>query len=289
MSTIRSIEVVEFVYDIQNCGTYFNEYLGVNNLCYQKGSKKSFRKHIVVIETEDGVRGEYAPHYVTSRSVINQVLELAPLLLGFDAEQRERIQSVCKNYYRHYDQTGISALDIALWDLAGKKYGASVSTLLGGFRKELPVYASTCLGQTSGGGLDSPQAYADFAMHCKSLGIPGFKIHAWRDGDPKKEVAVLHAVRNAVGNDMHLMTDPGCGLVTFLDALYVGKACDEVNCLWYEDPYLESASSACPPLKNQGRQRRIYLQSFPVPLCILRIYFQARKSNVLRVPFPWHK
>jgi hypothetical protein len=33
------------------------------------------------------------------------------------------------------------------------------------------------------------------------------------------------------------MTDPGCELRTWSDALYVGRACDEAECLWFEDPY----------------------------------------------------
>lgn len=36
---------------------------------------------------------------------------------------------------------------------------------------------------------------------------------------------------------MYLMIDPGLQLRTFLDALYVGYACDEANYFWYEDPY----------------------------------------------------
>ncbi len=35
---------------------------------------------------------------------------------------------------------------------------------------------------------------------------------------------------------MTLMLDPGCPLRRFWDALHVGKACDEGNCVWYDDP-----------------------------------------------------
>ena len=61
---------------------------------------------------------------------------------------------------------GHGPLDIALWDLAGKKYGTSVARLLGGFRTRLPTYASTYHGQDQPGGLDSPEAFADFAEAC---------------------------------------------------------------------------------------------------------------------------
>src|SRR5690606_11541315 len=52
------------------------------------------------------------------------------------------------------------------------------------------------------------------------------------------------AVRAAVGPDMALMTDPGCQLRTWADALYVGRACDEAQYFWYEDPFRDAAKSA---------------------------------------------
>jgi L-alanine-DL-glutamate epimerase-like enolase superfamily enzyme len=46
-----------------------------------------------------------------------------------------------------------------------------------------------------------------------------------------------------VGDDMDLMIDPACNLATFGDALKVGKACDEQEFFWYEDPYLDGGVS----------------------------------------------
>ncbi len=245
MSAIRSVEIVEYAYQAKNCGTYYNAYQGAYYACYEKGASKEFRKYVVAIETDDGLRGEYAPQFGASRGALGQTLVAAPLLLGRDPEQREKIYLDLKIHLKHFDQSGIAALDIALWDLAGKKYNTSVTRLIGGYREELPVYASTIVGQPAGtGGLDSPEAYAEFARHCRSLGIPGFKIHAWRDGDARREAALLHAVRNAAGDEMYLMTDTNSSLATYTDALYVGRACDETNCLWFEDPYMDGSASA---------------------------------------------
>ena len=97
---------------------------------------------------------------------------------------------------------GHGALDIALWDLAGKKYGTSVSRLLGGFRKRLPAYASTYHAQEEGGGLDSPEAFADFAEACRQRGFHGFKIHGWHSGEARREAANLLGVRARVGDAM---------------------------------------------------------------------------------------
>ena len=93
---------------------------------------------------------------------------------------------------------GYSALDIALWDLAGKRYGVPVSRLLGGFRERLPTYASTFHGDRHGG-LSSKEAFADYAEACYGLGFRAFKIHGWTAGDRREEAAnVLHiAARSA--------------------------------------------------------------------------------------------
>ena len=40
------------------------------------------------------------------------------------------------------------------------------------------------------------------------------------------------------------MVDPGCELRTWADALYVGRACDEAECFWFEDPYRDPGVSA---------------------------------------------
>ena len=64
---------------------------------------------------------------------------------------------------------GQGPIDIALWDWAGKQLNCSVSVLLGGYRKKLPAYASTYHGDRNGG-LDSKEAFADFAEYCYDLG-----------------------------------------------------------------------------------------------------------------------
>jgi L-alanine-DL-glutamate epimerase-like enolase superfamily enzyme len=138
---------------------------------------------------------------------------------------------------------GHGPLDIALWDLAGKRLGTSVARLLGGYRDRLPTYASTYHGQLSKGGLDSPEAFADFAAECQQAGFHGFKIHGWNDGDVAREVKNLRAVRARVGDDWRIMLDPACQLRTWGDALAVGRVCDEIGCFWYEDPYRDAGIS----------------------------------------------
>ncbi|MEZ4662384.1 MAG: enolase C-terminal domain-like protein [Caldilineaceae bacterium] len=217
---------------------------GVGNMIYQAGSRLKSSRFAVRIICDDGAQGEYVTHWVGTPATLGQVQMLAPNLLGRNPEQRALIYDDLKREVRAYDHMGHGALDIALWDLAGKKHNMSVAAMLGGFRTRLPTYASTYHGQLEAGGLDTPEAFADYAQQCQAQGFTGFKIHGWHDGDARKEARNVLLVRERVGEQMQLMLDPACQLRTYLDALYVGRACDEANYLWYEDPYRDSGVSA---------------------------------------------
>jgi L-alanine-DL-glutamate epimerase-like enolase superfamily enzyme len=197
----------------------------------------------VVIGTADGLRGEYVTNWGGTTMSLAQTLALAPNLIGRDADHREEIYDDFKRAIRQYDHMGHGPIDIALWDLAGKKLNASVSTLLGGYRKRLKAYASTFMADRNGG-LDSPQAFVDFAQHCYDLGYRAFKIHGWHRGDAREEAANVRHMGKHMGERMTLMLDPACELRTFADALYVGRACDDAGFFWYEDPFRDGGYSA---------------------------------------------
>jgi L-alanine-DL-glutamate epimerase-like enolase superfamily enzyme len=236
MSTIKRITLQAYTYQLDNFGS--------SPAIYQKGGRVDMTKFVVTIETDDGIRGAYAPHFGATPHALAQIKSMAPGLIGRNAEHREQIFERLKINFRHYDKVGIAALDSALWDLAGKKYNVSVAQLLGASKQRLPVYASTYPGQKVPGGLDSIESYADFAEDCKSQGISAYKIHSFHDGNPQNEIDIMTAVRNRVGDDMKLMNDPGSTLRSFMDAVEVGRACDDLKFFWYEDPYRDASSSA---------------------------------------------
>ncbi len=99
-------------------------------------------------------------------------------ILGKNPFEREKIYNDLKRGLRHTDRTAISGLDVALWDFAGKVYNVPIYQLLGGYKKTIPAYASTYHGDENGG-LDTPEAFADFAAQCYDIGYRGFKIHGW--------------------------------------------------------------------------------------------------------------
>mgnify|MGYP000187389284 FL=1 len=239
MSRINRVEVHEFEFDAVNLA---RDGLA-QSITFRRGSVIKLSKFAVVVQTEDGGRGEYVAHWVATRSTLGQLLMLCPRIVGKDARERIAIYEDLKRDIRQFDHMGHGPLDIALWDWAGHHYGASISELLGGYRKNLPAYASTYHADRSGG-LDSKEAFVDFAEHCHSLGYRAFKVHGWNDGNAREEAEnVLHLAHH-VGNRMTLMLDPACELRTFADALYVGRACDEAGYFWYEDPYRDGGTSA---------------------------------------------
>ena len=181
------------------------------------------------IVSDEGAVGEY---------VGNGLPRFTEALIGQNALERERI-------YRDLKLggwAGMGLVDNALWDLAGKFYGAPVYKLLGGYRTRLPAYASTMNGATEGE-LSTPESFADFSQRCLEMGYPAFKIHPWPGRSIQSHVQLVHAVGQRVGGSMDLMLDPFCYYQTFGEALKVGRACDEEGYFWWEDPYADGGVS----------------------------------------------
>jgi L-alanine-DL-glutamate epimerase-like enolase superfamily enzyme len=144
----------------------------------------------------------------------------------------------------------LSVVDMALWDLAGRALNAPVHKLLGGYRTKVRAYASTFVGDPDevDGGLNSPRAYAEFALQCRARGYTAFKIHTRQPPipgtpNPKEDVAICAAVREAVGPDMALMLDPYHNY-SRQDAYYIGKELEQLDFAWLEEPMDEHSTSS---------------------------------------------
>jgi L-alanine-DL-glutamate epimerase-like enolase superfamily enzyme len=169
MSKIKSIEIVDFEFQARNIErTGYGQMVG-----FKRGSSITVVKNAIAIQTEDGLRGEYVTNWVASPATRGEMEMLAPFMIGRNALEREGLYDDLKREMRQWSGMGHGPLDIALWDLAGKKYGASISELIGGYRKRLPVYASTYLGDSQGG-LDCKEAYAAFARQCYEMGYRAY-------------------------------------------------------------------------------------------------------------------
>jgi len=244
---ITHVICTEFSYPIENI-TATGQGGGTS---YSPGESYDRRSLAIEIETDAGVTGEYISSNNPPDHIMAQIGMIAPKLIGENPLERERLWSDFQRDLRKYDRMGNGPVDIALWDFAGKYHDAPIHELLGTYRTRLPAYASTYMGDTNGG-LDSPEAYADFAEECVELGYPAYKMHTWSGDDLviEREIETVLEVGDRVGDEM---LDPACEYETFADALRVGKACDEADFLWYEDPYRDGGLSQHGHRKLRGQ------------------------------------
>lgn len=98
----------------------------------------------------------------------------------------------------------MSGIDIAIWDILGKKLGMPIWKLLGGsYRERVRCYASTLMPYT-------PQEAAAEALKWKEAGYTAIKM-GWGGFEQSERVGVslVKAVREAVGEDIDLLFDIG--------------------------------------------------------------------------------
>ena len=179
------------------------------------------------------------------------------LLVGRGAFEREAIwrdlRRLQRLYRRNLMDEDVATIDQALWDLMGRSLGLPVHQLLGSFRDRVPAYASTMCGDDLPDGLGTPQAYAEFAAHCQAVGYRALKLHTWMPpygADVQRDIEACRAVRERVGPDMPLMLDPHHDY-SREEALYLGRALEELDFHWLEEPMNEQSPSSYIWLSDQ--------------------------------------
>ncbi|MBM4448380.1 MAG: mandelate racemase [Chloroflexi bacterium] len=187
---------------------------------------------VVTVSTDEGVEG-YSFLGSAMRSAANYAVSLLtylkPVLIGQDPLDIGRLWHELWRCNRFASLEAISALDIALWDIAGKVANLPIHRLLGTCRESLPAYASSAF-------LPTPQDYAEEAQSYKSQGWKAYKIHP--HARPDEDIEISRAVRKAIKNDMVLMLD-ACWAYGYEDAVRVGRVIEELGYYWYEDPLAE--------------------------------------------------
>ena len=162
---------------------------------------------------------------------------LAPLLIGQDPMDRtglwERLFHALYNGNNAVGLAGsaLSALDIALWDLAGKATDLPVCALLGGkVRDKIAVYA-TGLYYTEG---EFPDRLLDEARGYVAEGFKGMKTKVG-GLSIAEDVARVRALRDAIGPDIHLMVDAN-EAYNATTAIRIGQKLAELDLVWFEEP-----------------------------------------------------
>jgi D-galactarolactone cycloisomerase len=161
----------------------------------------------------------------------------APMLVGESALDVERLWYAMYNRSRDYGRKGavmaaISAVDIALWDIAGKAYGVPVYQLMGGaFRSRVEPYA-TGFYRIEGQG-EAPRLADEALRHWEG----GFRLMKVKLGfGIADDIAVMQAVRQALGGrKATLMVDTNHAYGR-AEAACLGQAMAEMDLRWYEEP-----------------------------------------------------
>ena len=234
---ITKIESVHFNYVLAEVGKDYNTF----NMVYEPGGKLKQSGTILRIHTDQGIIGE---HPEVNGVDLAEIRNVADYLIGKDALAREFIYNDLKRASRHWSGLGLSIIDVCLWDIAGKFYDEPLYRLLGGEKRPLPAYASTLHGDENGG-LTTPQDFEDFAHECVEMGYKSFKVHGWglARNNIDREIENVLNLGDKFAGKLDLLIDPACEIKNFGDALKLGKACDEANFFWLEDPFQDGGVS----------------------------------------------
>lgn len=235
------------------------------DLLFSEPVEDGWRPLFCRIYTDEGIYGdgEVALSYGDTLNAAFGILkDLAPMLIGMDPLNHEVIW---QKMYRHcffalnggpLTFGGMSAFDIALWDIKGKAFGVPVYKLLGGKqRSKLRCYASQL--QNDWGINRTPaRTPEDYARVCRIAVDKGFDavklnfltFHPEQGRWPETEQTAflppaymecaeerIAAAREAVGKDVDIILENHC-YTDRLSAVQYGNMAKKYGVLYYEEP-----------------------------------------------------
>jgi L-alanine-DL-glutamate epimerase-like enolase superfamily enzyme len=218
---------------------------------------------VVRIVTDAGIEGwgeaENSKPYLKP-----QVLFYRQFLLGEDPTNVERVMKKIRRLggFKPWG-AAVSAIEWALWDIAGKAAGLPVYKLLGGkVRDKVRVYNGGIRFPMAG---SSPDDYAadvrrqreaaeGFCIIKEAVGfhsampkdVPGYSLGEWRAGPAhpnrapmtekglKHTIACVEAMKDVLGDEVGLALDCGPGWMV-PDAIRFAKALEPLHVMWAED------------------------------------------------------
>ena len=190
---------------------------------------------VVKISTDEGIEGVGGVWNATSfdfeRYTAESIRHLAPILVGKDPLLREAIWHEIRPRVFPLPPQSLAAIDIALWDLAGKAAGLPIYRLLGGARERLPAYASTPL-------FEDVDSYLKNAAEFIERGFKAIKFHTWCV--PELDLELARAVRQQYpGNEVAFMLDAENNYDRD-GALRVAQELEAMSFTWFEAPLHDS-------------------------------------------------
>lgn len=199
----------------------------------------------VTIETEEGLIGTSRTYFgreAAAPAILAMIIteQLGPAIIGEDATVIRGIRDKLRRL-TDYQGTGglstyaMSAIDQALWDLAGKALDVPVWRLLGAQRTTIPAYAMVGWLELDVSGLERVSARA------MEQGFRGVKMKVG-GGPMSEDLTRIAAVRRVIGADAALMVDANQAF-DLHEAIRRGRAYSDLGCRWFEEP-LPAADTA---------------------------------------------
>ncbi len=209
------------------------------------------RQHVLVeIVCDDGTVGwgECLGPATANAGIVGA---MTPHLIGRDPLETEKTWIELYNIFRDQGQRGLtitalSGIDIALWDIKGKRFGVPISVLLGGrFRESVRAYAT---GSFRRAGVERVRDIAEEVTRYRAEGFHAVKIKI--GFDVGEDLRVIAAVRDAIGPDMRLMIDANHGY-DVIEAIQLGQRAAEYDIDWFEEPVLPELLDAYVDVKSR--------------------------------------
>ncbi len=194
----------------------------------QKYSNQPDVIHVLHVLTDEGIEGMCTVGDARYTSMRARDLEhLRALVIGEDPLHRERLDSKLRAATRHmFTLPGWhGAFDNCLWDIAGKAAQLPICDLIGRARSSCPAYYN----------FDSSRIEhaLDDARKAVDMGFSALKDH-W-SSTAEENVSNARAIRHTFG-DTPLFHDAASAPYTYEEALYVGRALQELQFEWFEEP-----------------------------------------------------
>ena len=191
---------------------------------------------VVRVRTDDGVEGiGFAGGQAGPDRVIWEATRaLGKLALGLDVFEVEKLWDRMfqpKLYGRRGLTTrAMAAIDIAMWDAAGKTIGVPLYKMLGGYRKRVPAYLAGGYyveGKGIDGLVEEMSKKVASGARCVKMKIGGAPV-----GEDTERV---RAVREAIGPDIGLMVDAN-NAYSPLEAIQFARRVEKYEPYWFEEP-----------------------------------------------------
>lgn len=207
---------------------------------------------LIKVTTEDGLTGwgEAFGYNAIPATIAAMETIVKPLAQGQDTADIAALMHKLKKPLHIFGRSGpvqyaLSGLDIALWDIAGKRAGKSVAALLSkSTRTSVPAYKSFMR-------LTDPEVVSRACKRALQQGYKSLKLH-------EISVEAVAAAREAIGDETSLTLDVNCEWRAD-DAIRMAERLAPYKLKWLEEP-------VWPPEDLAGLMRLRRASSIPVAL-----------------------